>query len=86
MNTSIAKRKLIDIQSPTFDTLSSEAIRRRISLKKYIESLLDKEALSLRYQRFDINPQVLRLIGSALPKDRKVTDIDDDRLRYILSK
>ena len=34
----------------------------------------------------DINPQILRLVGSALPKDRRLEEIEDDRSRYILSK
>ena len=81
-----AKRKLIDIQATTFNTLSEEASRRRISLKKYIENLLEEEALSIKRQHIEISPNILRLVGSALPKDRRPEDIDDDRLRYILSK
>lgn len=29
---------------------------------------------------------IFRLIGSALPKDGDVNDIDDERLKYLLSK
>lgn len=83
---SAAKRKLIDIQATTFNTLSEEASRRRISLKKYIENLLEEEALSIKRQHVDVSPQILRLVGSALPKDRRLEVIEDDRLRYILSK
>lgn len=86
ITTVTAKRKLIDIQSATFTTLSEEASRQRISLKKYIENLLEQTASSLKQQQATVAPQILRLVGSALPKDRNISDIDDDRLRYILSK
>lgn len=79
-------RKLIDIQTPAFEALQQEAARKNISLKRYIENLLDQEAAGIRLRQRELNPGVLRLLGSAIPKDRSIAEIDDDRLRYILSK
>lgn len=81
-------RKLIDISEAVFETLSMEAGRQRVSLKKYIESLLRERARTLdeAASMLDISPAVFRLVGSALPAKGKVEDIEDDRLRYLLSK
>lgn len=83
----VAHRKLIDIQKPVFDTLSQEANRRRVSLKKYIEDLLEQEAVAIKRQQINLSPQLIRIIGSALPKDLTLSELQqDDRLRYILGK
>ena len=81
-------RKLIDLSGAVFETLSMEAGRQRVSLKKYIENLLRERANALDEAAgtLDISPAVLRLVGSALPAKGKVEDIEDDRLRYLLSK
>jgi len=81
-----ARRKLIDIQANTFNALQAEASRKRLSLKKYIEGILDQEAQVIRRQQMKMNPQILRLVGSARPKTHSLSDIDDERLHYILSK
>lgn len=81
-------RKLIDLSAQVFDILSMDAERQSVSLKRYIEILLDERARSLasKAQSLDISPDILRLVGSALPAAGKVEDIDDDRLEYLLSK
>lgn len=87
METAITtRRKLIDIPSRTFDTLNEEAARKNISLKRYIENLLDQEAGTIRLGQRAVNPHVLRLLGSARPNHSKLAEIEDERLRYILSK
>lgn len=80
------RRKLIDIPSRTFDTLNEAAARKSISLKRYIENLLEQEAGHIRLGQRDVNPAVLRLLGSARPNKSKLAEIEDERLRYILSK
>ena len=81
-------RKLIDLSGQVFDVLSLDAVRQRVSLKKYIENMLDERArdLSSKADASGISPEILRLVGSALPKDGRVEDIKDDRLEYLLSK
>ena len=75
-------RKLIDIKPAVFNALSLEAARQGISLKRHIENLLEKACPRREVSESGIS----RLIGSALPKDKDLSSIDDDRLRYLLSK
>lgn len=84
--TSIPHRKLIDINSSVFLTLSLDADRKKISLKKYIEDMLEERAREIDAEGKGFSPAILRLIGSALPASGSVEDIDDDRLQYLLSK
>ena len=81
-------RKLIDLTATVFETLSIDAGRQNVSLKRYIENLLTERARMLdeTAESLDISPTVFRLVGSALPSKGKVEDIADDRLRYLLSK
>ena len=81
-------RKLIDLSAPVFETLSMDAGRQNVSLKRYIENLLNERAKLLNdtASSLKISPSVFRLVGSALPSKGKVEDIADDRLRYLLSK
>ena len=81
-------RKLIDLSGAVFETLSMDADRKKVSLKRYIENLLHERAQALNdaINSLDISPSVLRLVGSALPAKGKVEDIEDDRLKYLLSK
>ena len=81
-------RKLIDVPDPVFETLSMDAYRKRVSLKKYIENLLHEKAMALNAaaDSLEVSPSVFRLVGSALPAKGKVEDIADDRLKYLLSK
>lgn len=37
-------RKLIDIKAPVFNSLSLKAKRKGVSLKRYIEDLLEEDA------------------------------------------
>ena len=81
-------RKLIDLSKSVFESLSIDAGRQNLPLKKYIENLLAEKARSLNEVSgaMGISPSVLRLVGSALPPDGKIESIEDDRLKYILSK
>lgn len=82
-----AKRKLIDITGPVFETLSRQAHREGVSLKKYIETLLEKDAEQHRAEMPAriTDPRILGLVGVAR---RAVAEAgpDDERLQYILSK
>ncbi len=81
-------RKLIDLSEAVFETRSMDAEQKKVSLKRYIENLLQERAKALddAVNSLDISPSVLRLVGSALPAKGKVEDIEDDRLKYLLSK
>lgn len=84
MNTATTMhRKLIDIRRDVFISLSLEAEKKGISLKKYIENLLE-EACPRREEK--ISTGIGRLIGSARPDKGKLSEIKDDRLQYLLSK
>lgn len=85
-STAISHRKLIDISPNSFRVLSSAASKQSISLKKYIENMLDSKAREMEATSLNVSPAVLRLIGSALPAEGRIEDIDDDRLQYLLSK
>lgn len=76
-------RKLIDIKPAVFDGLSKEAARQGVSLKRYIEDLLEQ---ACPRPSLEVSPKILRLIGSAKPSKGQVEEIDDDRLQYLLSK
>ena len=84
--TALSHRKLIDISPDSFRVLSSAASKQNISLKKYIENMLDSKAREMEATSLNVSPAVLRLIGSALPVEGRIEDIDDDRLQYLLSK
>lgn len=76
-------RKLIDIKPSVFEGLSKEANRQGVSLKRFIEQLLEEACPK---PRVDASPSIQRIIGSACPKGRRVEEIQDDRLQYLLSK
>ena len=83
------KRKLIDISQPVFETLSEEARRRQLSLKRLIETLLKDAASEIEREHprpLAVNDTIRRLIGSAKPQGKDLSGIEDERLRYILSK
>ena len=82
MNNAATHRKLIDINPAVFEALSLEASRQGVSLKRFIEDLLVKACPKRTIPTTGIS----RLIGSALPKDGNVSCIEDDRLKYLLSK
>ena len=81
-STSISHRKLIDIKPRVFNSLSQAAAREGVSLKRYIEDLLEKACP----RREPSEGGISRLIGSALPKHTDISSIEDDRLKYLLSK
>ena len=80
-------RKLIDIKAPVFNCLALKAKRKGVSLKRYIEDLLEEDA----YEEHRAVPagvtdeKILSLIGLAKPTIRP-SDLEDDRLQYILNK
>ena len=80
-------RKLIDIKAPVFNCLALKAKRKGVSLKRYIEDLLEEDA----YEEHRAAPagvsdgKILSLIGLAKPTIRP-SDLEDDRLQYILNK
>ena len=83
------KRKLIDISQPVFETLSEEARRRQLSLKRLIESMLENAAAEIEREHprpLAVNDKIRRLIGSAKPQGKDLSEIQDERLQYILSK
>ena len=81
------KRKLIDIKPDVFDSLTIMARERGVSLKKYIEDLLEEES---HKRESGIPPSVkdARIIGLLGIGKRAVAALDasDDRAQYILSK
>ena len=87
METFLAKRKLIDISVPMFETLARQAKREGVSLKRYIENLLEKDAAQHRSEMPAriTDPRIVGLVGIA---KRAVAEAgpDDERLQYILSK
>jgi len=83
MGATAAHRKLIDIKPAVFESLSLEAARNGVSLKRYIEETLEKACRRPEIKR---ESGIGRLIGSALPKNVDIYTIDDDRLQYLLSK
>lgn len=81
------KRKLIDIHPAVFDSLTILARGKNMSLKKYIESLLEDEA-SRRTPHIPSavkDPRVISLVGMAKHAVNAM-DPNDERAQYILSK
>ena len=80
-------RKLIDIKAPVFRALSSKARREGVSLKRYIENLLESDASTGVPDAPEgvTDPRILSLIGVAKPTV-PVDGVEDDKLLYILSK
>ena len=82
-----ATRKLIDIKAPVFRVLSGKAQKRGVSLKRYIEDLLEADSREggTHAPEGVSDPKILSLIGVAKPV-RPSEVVDDGRLTYILSK
>ena len=80
-------RKLIDIKAPVFQNLTLKAKRKGVSLKRYIEDLLEEDAREDRHVAPEgvTDGKILSLIGMAKPAIRP-EDLADDRLQYILNK
>lgn len=80
-------RKLIDIKVPVMNALSLEAQKRQVSLKKYIEDMLEESVYSGKsFGSSEFSPAINRIIGSAKIKGMDLDKIQDDRLQYLLSK
>ena len=88
MNHAATKRKLIDLELPIFTILSQEARKEGVSLKKYIENLLEAEAERRRPAvPVDVtDPRILSLVGVAKNAIENEAAESDERLQYILSK
>jgi len=86
MATAVLKRKLIDIQPSVFEKLSVKASRNGVSLKRYIEKVLEDDSADVDA----IAPEgvhsarIISLIGIA--KAAASTDWEEERLKYLLSK
>ena len=82
-----AKRKLIDIQPAVFESLTILARGKNMSLKKYIETLLEEESSrhSPVVPSSVKDPRVIGLLGMA-KHAAAALDPDDERANYILSK
>ena len=80
-------RKLIDIKATVFQNLTLKAKRKGVSLKRYIEDLLEDDAREERHSAPEgvTDGKILSLIGMAKPAIRPA-DLEDDRLQYILNK
>ena len=84
MSTAVeSHRKLIDIKPAVFESLSLEAERRGISLKRHIENILEE---ACPRKKVGGTSGISRLIGSALPSGADIDSLNDDRLQYLLSK
>lgn len=83
MESVASHRKLIDIKPAVFAELSSHAQRQGVSLKRYIENLLEESCIP---RNAAYSPSISKIIGSALPKGKDLSAFDDDRLQYLLSK
>ena len=82
-----ATRKLIDIKMSVFNALSHKASLKGVSLKKYIEDLLEEDSLkdAVIVPEGVTDTKVISLIGIAKPSV-PLESIEDERLKYILSK
>ncbi|MBQ8061360.1 MAG: hypothetical protein IJ205_05415 [Bacteroidales bacterium] len=85
-----ATRKLIDIKAPVFKALKGKAQMKGVSLKRYIEDLLEEDSMRGRATVPEgvTDPRIISLIGVAKPLTRtgRGEEEEDDRLNYILSK
>ncbi len=88
MDTTVVKRKLIDLSAPVFTALTREAQKQGVSLKKYIENLLESEAERRRpaVPAGVTDPRIISLVGIAKGITLSPEDESDERLNYILSK
>ena len=87
MEAATIKRKLIDIRPSVFEKLSIKAGRKGVSLKRYIENILeqDSEDIETLAPAGVSSGRVLSLIGAAKGTAADV-DWEEERLKYLLSK
>ena len=87
MEAATIKRKLIDIRPSVFEKLSIKAGREGVSLKRYIENILeqDSEDDETLAPAGVSSSKVISLIGAARGS---AVDInwEEERLKYLLSK
>lgn len=81
-----SKRKLIDIRPFIFDKLSIKAGREGVSLKRYIENLLEKDVEDMKavVPEGISSPAVISLIGVC--SGDASDDWEEERLKYLLAK
>lgn len=86
MNSATLRRKLIDIQPVVFEKLTVKAGQEGVSLKRYIENLLEKDTAGMGpvVPEGVTAPGIISLIGIA--KGKADIDWEDERLKYLLSK
>ena len=79
------KRKLIDLRPEVFRGLSLKARKRGVTLKRYIENVLEEDAADAEtpIPSGVTSPKVISLIGLAKGADM---DWEEERLNYLLSK
>ena len=83
------KRKLIDLKPGVVGILSEKAAMAGLSLKRYLESVLEEEALKTERDRKLKNvhsPKIRNLVGIIRLDSSRMEAIEDGRLKYILSK
>lgn len=87
MEANTTRRKLIDLRTPVFDALSVQAKKRGVSLKKYIETVLEEDAAQHRAPApaSVTDARILGLVGIARSLALSA-DPEDERAQYILSK
>ena len=87
MDTVISRRKLIDLKGSVFESLTLQARQQGVSLKRYIETVLEENAQQYRSDLSEhaSDPRILSLVGIA-KRSMKDVDPSDDRAQYILSK
>lgn len=83
------QRKLIDLSPGVLRIISRKARSRSMSCKKYIESLVEKDAMTdpdYAADLDDISDSVLLGLVGIAGKHGAEEGQEDDRLEYILSK
>ena len=87
MEAATIKRKLIDIRPSVFEKLSIKAGREGVSLKRYIEDMLerDSEDVEALAPAGVSSSKVISLIGAAKGSTVHV-DWEEERLKYLLVK
>lgn len=86
MKTVALKRKLIDIKPSVFEKLTVKARCQGVSLKRYIESLLEEDTADMKTSSPEgvSSKNIISLIGIA--KGAAAMDWEQQRLHYLLSK
>jgi macrodomain Ter protein organizer (MatP/YcbG family) len=79
------KRKLIDLRPDVFRGLSLKARKRGVTLKRYIENVLEEDAADTETSipHGVTSPKIISLIGLAKGADM---DWEEERLNYLLQK